>query len=281
MRYEYMPIDTPWNPAQPENGWQPGLHAYLLDASSEIPAMQTRPAVIICPGGGYAYRSDREAEPVAMRFLAQGIHAFVLEYSVAPARYPAAALELAAAVQLVRRNADALGVKPDQIYVMGFSAGGHLCATVGTLWHTPVFAQALGAGGEKSWRPDGMLLCYPVITMGEYTHQGSRDCLLGSGAPAALRDALSLETGVTAETVPAFLWHTYEDGAVPVENVLLFATALRKAGVPFELHIYEKGGHGLALCDVTTAQGSEHIAPDNANWMRMALAWLRRKGEAR
>lgn len=280
MRYECLSIDTPCNHTQPDGGWKPCLHAYLLDASREMPAMQTRPAVIVCPGGGYSFRSDREAEPIAVRLLAQGIHVFVLEYSVAPSRYPSAALELAASVRLVRRNAALFGVQPDQIYIMGFSAGGHLCATLGTLWNTPLFEQALGVGKESSWRPNGMLLCYPVITMGEYTHQGSRDSLLGPDAPVTLRDALSLEKGVTVQTVPAFLWHTYEDGAVPVENVLLFATALRKAAVPFELHIYEKGGHGLSLCDATTAQGSEHLMPDNANWMSMAVAWIKRRDSA-
>ncbi len=282
MRYAYLPLDTPWSQSQTAgDGKQPGLRAWLLDASPEMPALRVRPAVIICPGGGYCMRSDREAEPIAMRLLAQGIHAFVLEYSVAPTRYPTAVLELAASVRLLRQNAEAFGIQPDQIFIMGFSAGGHLCATLGTLWDTPVFAQALKQGAGKDWRPDGMLLCYPVITMGAYTHQGSRENLLGADAPAARCDALSLENAVSGSTVPAFLWHTFEDDAVPVENTLLFATALRKAAVPFELHVYEKGGHGLSLCDATTAQGSEHLMPDNANWMAMAIAWINRHREAR
>ena len=213
-----------------------------------------------------------------MRFLAAGMHAFVLQYSVAPSRYPSAVLELAAAVKLVRENAENFGICSDQIYIAGFSAGGHLCATLGTLWGESVFEKALG-GESHDWRPNGMILSYPVITMGEYTHQGSRNCLLGPDATPEMINALSLENRVTPNTVPAFLWHTFEDGSVPAENSLSFALALKRAGVPFELHMYEKGGHGLSLCDVTTAQGSEHIVPDNAGWMEQAIRWIRRKAQ--
>ena len=158
---------------------------------------------------------------------------------------------------------------------MGFSAGGHLCATLGTLWDEPVFTRALG-GSSRDWRPDGLLLGYPVITMGLSTHQDSRGNLLGKNAPQELIDALSLEKRVSSKTVPAFLWHTVADGAVPVENSLLFATALRANGVPFEMHLYENGGHGLSLCEQVTAQGPEHLMPDNANWMPMAIRWVQR-----
>ena len=259
-------------------GSQPVLHAYLLDASAELLHSATRPAVIICPGGAYAYKSDREAEPIAMRFLAAGIHAFVLQYSVAPSRYPAAALELASTVQFVREHASEFGIYTDQIYIAGFSAGGHLCATLGTLWHEPVFRQALGSDDANRWKPDGMVLCYPVITMGQYTHKGSRENLLGSDATQTQWDALSLETRVSAKTVPTYLWHTIADGSVPVENALLFATALRSAAVPFEMHLYEKGVHGLSLCDETSQRGPEHLMPDNANWMEMAIHWIKRRG---
>ena len=277
MRYECLKISVNYEKADAHQvGGQPVLQAWLLEKSPELLQNNKRPAVIVCPGGGYAYRSGREGEPIAMRFLAGGMHAFVLQYSVAPSRYPSAALELAAAVKLVRENAENFGILTDQIYIAGFSAGGHLCATLGTLWEEPVFEKALGGKGGD-WRPNGMILCYPVITMGEYTHQGSRDCLLGPDACAEIIDALSLEKRVSAKTVPAFLWHTYEDGAVPAENSLLFALALKRFCVPFELHVYEKGGHGLALCDITTAQGSEHLVPDNAGWMDLAIRWIWRK----
>jgi acetyl esterase/lipase len=182
---------------------------------------------------------------------------------------------------LVRENAESFSVYPNQIYIAGFSAGGHLCATLGTLWDEPLFEIAFGisVNNGKGWRPDGMILSYPVITMGEYTHLGSRNCLLGPDATPELIRQLSLETRVSEKTIPAFLWHTYEDGAVPVENSLQFAIALRKAKVSFEMHIFESGCHGLSLCDDTTAQGEEHLKPDNANWMQMAVRWIIRRVE--
>jgi len=261
------------------DGYQPLLFAYLLEKSKELPLHNERPAVIVCPGGGYAYTSDREGEPIAMRFLAAGFHAFVLQYSVSPARYPNAVLELAAAVRSVRENAQKWGVDCHHVYIAGFSAGGHLCATLGTMWDEPIFEKAFNASENhaKNWRPDGMILSYPVITMGDFTHAGSRDCLLGADASPEQIRQLSLELQVSSQTVPAFLWHTYEDGAVPVENSLQFAIALRSAKVPFEMHIYEAGGHGLSLCDDTTAQNENHLRSDNANWMMMAVRWIKRR----
>ena len=282
MLYECIKIHVDYQKAGAEqDGYQPLLYAYLLDQSRDITASSRRPAVIICPGGGYSFKSDREGEPVAMRFLAEGIHAFVLQYSVAPSRYPSAALELAAAVMLVRENAEKYGIYPNQIYIAGFSAGGHLCATLGTLWDEPVFEKVFCAGiaGEKPWRPDGMILSYPVITMGEFAHAGSRERLLGPDASPGRMMELSLEERVCKKTVPSFLWHTFDDGAVPVENSLMFAAAMREAKVPFEMHIYETGVHGLSLCDETTAQNPGHLLPDNANWMQMAIRWIKRRAD--
>ena len=281
MRYESREIHVDYHKAGAvHQGEQPILHAYLLDKSPAMPLCSTRPAVIICPGGGYTFKSDREAEPIAMKFLAEGIHAFVLQYSVAPSRYPCAVLELAAAVKVVRENAKEFGVYPEQIYIAGFSAGGHLCATLGTLWDEPVFEQVLGNGLLKNWRPDGMILSYPVITLGEFGHKGSRDSLLGPDASAEMIHALSLENRVSTKTVPAYLWHTYEDKGVPVESALLFATALRRSGISLELHIFEKGVHGLALCNEVTASSAEHLEPDNAEWIDMAIRWVKRRREA-
>lgn len=277
MRYKEIKVNVEYHKVDAQqDGYQPKLYAYLLDQSPELPDITTRPAVIICPGGGYIFKSDREAEPIAMRLLAAGIHAFVLQYSVAPSRYPSAALELAAAVRLVRQNAIEFAVDTNRVFIMGFSAGGHLCATLGTLWDEPVFEQAFGIEQGKNWRPDGMLLSYPVITMGEFAHKGSRDSLLGANASRERTDALSLEKRVNPKTPPTFLWHTVNDDTVPVENSLLFATALRKAEVPFEMHLYESGVHGLSLCDETTAEDEHQLAPDNAGWMELAIRWMKR-----
>lgn len=276
MLHECIPVQVDYKKANAEqDGYQPLLYTYVLDGSDSMPLMRERPAVIICPGGGYTFKSPREAEPIAMRFLAAGVHAFVLQYSVAPSRYPSAMLELAAAVKLVREKAGEWGIKPQCVYIAGFSAGGHLCASLGTLWKEPLLQESLG-GDAALWRPDGMILCYPVITFGPYGHQGSKNSLLGDSASPEAAQALSLENRVDADTVPAFLWHTYEDGAVPVENALLFSAALRRVGVPFELHIYEKGCHGLSLCDETTAQSDAHLKPDDAGWMALAVRWVKR-----
>lgn len=254
------------------------LSCFLLPAREEIPWQQEKPLVIVCPGGGYHFLSERESGPIAMRFLSAGMHAAILRYHVAPSRYPTAALELAWCVQQCRRHAEEWHIKPDQIYIAGFSAGGHLCCTVGTTWDWPVFHEALD--GDVSWRPDGQILSYPVVTLGDHTHMGSRNSLLGEKAtdPAWL-EKLSLENQVTEKTVPTFLWHTMDDELVPVENSLQYAAALRRAGVPFEMHIYESGPHGLATCDITTATEKRKPAPDCANWMEMAVRFIARRNE--
>lgn len=255
------------------------MTCYLLKATDQIPTMKEKPMVILCPGGGYRNRSDREEEPVALQLMAAGIHVGVLNYSVSPYRYPVAALELAQAVREVRRHATEWHVLPNQIYVMGFSAGGHLACTVGTLWNDPLFHQAFD--GECDWRPNGQILCYPVITLGAFAHVGSRNCLLGEDAPQAAVDALSLENRVTADTAPAFVWHTQEDASVPVENSLQYVCALRKNGVPFELHIFEKGSHGMSLCNRLTASSvSSKSNPDNEDWIDHAIRFIERRVEA-
>lgn len=263
------------------DSYQPRLYTYVMEESEELVNSARRPAVIICPGGAYRMKSDREAEIVAMRYLAAGIQAFVLQYSVAPSRYPSALLELAASVAYVRSHAKEYYINSDKIVIAGFSAGGHLCACMGNLWDEPFLEEMLGgeypvADRRKMWKPDGMILSYPVITMGEFTHEESRSLLLGEDFTEEMAEKLSMEKRVTEKTVPAFLWHTQEDDAVPVENSLEFAMALRRCGIPFELHIYERGGHGLSLCDDTVDDRCREYPADNANWMEMALRWLKR-----
>lgn len=267
LDYAKAGVNAPQKPA--------ALSVYLLTAQPDMPAWMERPMVVICPGGGYRYKSVREAEPIAMRFLAAGMHAAVLQYSTEPSRYPTAALELAWCVQQCRANAAKWHIQPDAVFVAGFSAGGHVACTLSTLWQEEVFARVVG--DAASFRPDGQILSYPVVTMGEYAHAGSRENLLGADASREMIDALSLETRVTENTAPAFIWHTVEDGSVPVENSMQYAMALRRSGVPFELHLYECGGHGLAACDATTAARPDQIAPDNAGWMDLAIRFIRRR----
>lgn len=275
MRYIEQKICPVYPEGAKKDAYQPVLYGYLLERSPKLVHSVKRPAVIVCPGGAYRYKSEREGDPVAMRFLAAGIHAFVLQYSVAPNRYPAAFLELASAVAEVRKHASEWNVDPEKILVCGFSAGGHLCASLGTDWKNPLLAEHL-ACAPYLWKPDGMILCYPVISMEEYGHEECCQNLMGDKREE-LSSRLSCQKHVTADTVPAFIWATFEDEQVPVENSLLFAAALRGSHVACELHLYEKGEHGLSLCDRTTEERPSQVLPDNAGWTELAVRWIRRR----
>lgn len=251
------------------------LTVYLHEHYQEI-AVETRPLVLVCPGGAYAYTSEREADPLAAQFLAMGYHAAVLRYSCAPAVYPTALTELAYSLALIRRNGEDWYVNPEQIIVLGCSAGGHLAASMGVFWKEEFLAGALGIRKEeqKLIRPDGMILCYPVITSGEFAHRGSFQNLLGA-RQEELSAKMSLENQVDKDTPPAFIWHTYEDGAVPAENSLLFVTALRRAGVPAEFHMYPKGSHGLALANrLTQNQDGNAAQSECTSWVGLAHTWI-------
>lgn len=233
-----------------------------------------RPAVVIFPGGGYAGQSPREAEPIALTFAAQGYAAFVLWYTVKPGEFPCALLEAAWTVNFVREHADEWNIDPKKVLVCGFSAGGHLAASIGTLWNSPEVRDILGFKNREG-RPDGMVLCYPVISSGEFIEHGSFQNLLGSRSEdLELRSRLSLENAVDSETPPAFIWHTAEDSLVPVENSLLMATALSKHSIPFELHIIPFGYHGLALSRPETGEKKENMIPWVTEWPKFAAQWF-------
>ncbi len=269
MRKETFPIQVAGSQPYAE------LTVYLYEHSGEI-AIDTRPLVLVCPGGGYAYTSDREADPLAMQFLAMGYHGAVLRYSCAPAVYPTALTELAWSMALIRRNARDWYVNPEQVLVLGCSAGGHLAASMGVFWKEAFLAGALGLREEEQrlLRPDGMILCYPVITSGEFAHRGSFQCLLGE-RETELSPRMSLENQVDEDTPPAFIWHTYEDGAVPVENSLLFVGALRKAKVPVEFHMYPRGSHGLSLASRLTQNPSGNaLQQECTSWIGLAHTWI-------
>ncbi len=242
------------------------LEMYLTDNRAVEPERK-RPLVLVFPGGAYAWRSDREAEPVALRLLSLGIQAAVVRYSVAPARYPKALEEAADAVAFARAHAREWLCDPERIAVLGFSAGGHAAAHIGLKWHQ------MPQG--KECRPDAMILGYPVITSGEYAHRGYIENLLGNDVER-LRDEVSLEKFVREDTPPVFLWHTREDASVPVENSLLLADALCRKGVAFELHVWQHGGHGLSLAnDQVYPEVDESIRPECQEWIEMAARWLR------
>ena len=204
--------------------------------------------MLICPGGGYGFVSDREAEVMALQFTAMGCHAAVLTYSTYPFKYPVQILEAAQAWKLIRDNAERWNVLSDKIIILGCSAGGHLAASYSLFCGEDFVTESVGMTADEL-RPAGMILCYPVITSGEFAHRDSFATLLGDDynnlLGTELLEKVSLEKQVTEKTPPAFIWHTYTDNVVPVENSLLFASALRKHNVNCELHIFPDGGHGL------------------------------------
>jgi acetyl esterase/lipase len=217
------------------------------------PDKKTGASMLILPGGGYGSLAEHEGKGYAEWFAANGIQAYVLKYRLGSNgyRHPVMLNDAARALRMVRAFAKRDGLDPARIGVIGSSAGGHLASTLATHFEP---AQASGltleagdAYDKESSRPDLAILCYPVISLGEFAHVGSRKNLLGENPTATLVQSLSNELQVTKETPPTFLWHTVEDKGVPVENSLLFASALRRAKVPFSLHIYELGAHGLGL----------------------------------
>lgn len=249
----------------------PTLTAYLPEV-----AVATGAAMVICPGGGYGHLAGHEGRDYALFLRREGVACFVLKYRLGTHgyRHPAMLHDAARAVRLVRARAGDWGVDPKRVGIMGSSAGGHLASTLITHFDEGDPAAADPVDRESS-RPTLGVLCYPVITLGTYTHVGSRRNLLGTNATPELVEELSGEKRVRRDGPPVFLWHTLEDTAVPMENSLQFAQALRGAGVSFDLHVYEKGRHGIGLATK---------APEFANphpWAADLLFWLRGRNFAK
>ncbi len=240
------------------------------------PAKATGAAMVICPGGGYAHLADHEGKEYALWLNHEGVTGFVLKYRLGSAGYhhPVMLWDAARAIRTVRANAAAWKLDPNRIGIMGSSAGGHLASTLLTHFDTGK-PDATDPIEQQSSRPNLGILCYAVITMGEKTHHGSRDNLLGKDPSPDLIKLLSNELQVTKETPPCFIYHTAEDTTVPVENSLEFAGALRRAGVPFDLHIYEKGGHGGGLGGYPS---SPYDPAKLHPWTSDCVYWLKEQG---
>lgn len=253
------------------------LFTYILDNSPKIDPNRKRPLVVICPGGSYEKTSDREAEPIAIQMISMGLHACILRYSVKPAVFPTALCQLAQAIGVIREHADEWNVDTNKIIVVGFSAGGHLAASLGVFWNKEFLAGKITYTKEQI-KPNGMILCYPVITSGPYAHGASIRALLGERIEEnELLDLISLEKHVSKDTPPTFLWHTTTDEAVPVENSLMFADAILKSKGSLEMHIYPRGVHGLALGTEETRStiNNPRVQPEVANWIEMAGRWVK------
>ena len=238
------------------------LELYLRSPDPAMPNALRRPLVLVVPGGGYEHVSAREADPVALQFAAAGYHTAVLTYSVGEgARDHQPLRQLRAAIGLLRQNAERWGILPDRIAVCGFSAGGHL-ALSGAVLDCP------GEAADRSQKPDAVLLAYPVITAGEYRHDGSIVNLCGDDAD--LRTTMSLENQVRDGLPPFFVWHTVEDPSVPVQNSLMLAGALTAHKVPLELHLFAHDGHGTSTCTREVNTPNKH----NSAWVALCTDWL-------
>ncbi|MBQ8654560.1 MAG: alpha/beta hydrolase [Clostridia bacterium] len=229
--------------------------------------------ILICPGGGYSHLALREAEPIALRFASMGFTAAVVQYHVNSAVFPQALQDAGCAMACMRSHAEEWQLNPDAIAVAGFSAGGHLACSLGVMWQREEIWQPLELTCDQV-KPNAMVLCYPVISAGEHAHRGSFECLTGSMDPA-VHAAYSLENLVSPLTPPAFLWHTWEDAAVPVENSLLLALALHRHRVQAEVRIYPYGSHGGALADEITASQPDKLIPEAQEWPAQAARFLR------
>jgi acetyl esterase/lipase len=262
---------------EPELLWPNGAPGALGTADEDKPSITPYlakspigTAVIVCPGGGYMHLAmDHEGVQIARWLNSLGISAFVLQYRLGPNyHHPAMINDAHRAIRTVRSRAAALHIQSDRIGIWGFSAGGHLASTAATRFDAgdPSASDPIDRAGS---RPDFAILAYPVISLGEYAHVGSRDNLLGKNADPKLVEDLSNDLRVTAQTPPTFLFHTTADATVPVENSVRFYLALRKAGVPAEMHIFQNGPHGVGL------------APTDATlsaWSGLLANWLRERG---
>ena len=250
---------------------RPYIDTYILDQIGDCD--KCRGAVIILPGGAYSMTSEREGEPVAMKFAAAGYHAFVLSYRVLPKKYTEPLEDLARAVSLLRAKAKEWRIDPDDITICGFSAGGHLAAMLGVFWDKS-FLSELTETDSCYFRPNRIVLGYPVITSGKYGHEGSFITL--SHGDESQRDLLSLEKQVNENTPPTFLWHTADDAIVPVENSLMFAAALSNYKIPFEMHIFPLGCHGQSVAeDYVFKSDPDKCSYDCAEWIPLALKWMK------
>lgn len=282
------------------------LNAYILNNSIEFQKDHLRPAVVICPGGAYLGTSDREAEPVALKFASLGYHTFVLRYTTyfkefvqdlnnPPAAneksvYPQPLFDLAKAMLIIRENASKWFVDTEKIALCGFSAGAHLAASMGVHWNSTLLTEKFKVYSE-AFKPNSIILGYPLldyqlmkekveVETNEFIKrlwELSETSVFGTSNPIQEQFFnLSPVNYVSSKTPPTFIWHTADDSLVYAENSLRFATELSKHKVPYELHIFNSGVHGLSLCDETTAGDLSHLNPECRVWFDMANNWLKK-----
>ena len=262
-----------------ENSKNSSITTYILQNYPKFSAERIRPLVLVIPGGGYSHYGEREQEAVAIRMNALGFHAAVLHYTLAPMRFPEALCDAANAVALIRKNAEKWRVDSEKIILCGFSAGGHLAASLGCFWNSAFLKNFVNHSPEEI-RPNFLILSYPVVTADEkFCHEGSIQNVIGSISKDeaaqicaslgknSMREVVSIEKNISADFPPAFIWHTKQDEAVPAKNTILLANALYDAGIEFEYHLFNRGKHALALASAETAN------PDGTNAESECTVW--------
>jgi len=278
MIHEVLNVELDYSKLNCEKtDYQPTLHVFVPNETEELEKyMPKRPTMLICPGGAYRYTSDRECEPIALFYLAKGYNCFILRYSCAPARFPVQLAEAAKALVMIKDNAEKWHVDTDKIFVCGFSAGGHLAASLGVFWDKPFLADIIGVESKKL-RFAALVLSYPVLSYNVDRKTsglvGSYKNLLGEGEKFEDAEAVeyqNLENHIGENTPPCFIWHTFEDASVPVETSMMFGIELRKHNIPMEMHIYEHGRHGQANGRRTTCLSDQRLA----DWMEISYSWL-------
>ena len=289
--YEYFGLERPEKAA----GY---LQSYIHYQSEEYCVGRKRPAMIVIAGGGYAYVSDREKEPVALYYFSKGYNVFTLDYSVSPVNYPFQLTEACMAVAYVRENAQSMGINPDEVAAIGFSAGGHLAGMLATVrcGEDPASGADVGSAKiteqqtsdpqvaeilkerYKICRPDAVILSYPVVS---YKHDYiSKSIERLCGGNQKLCESLSVEKRVTEYSAPAFIWCTADDGCVPAKNSLVLAKTYAEKNVPYELHVFAHGPHGLSVCNEETApEGrNDYLNPSVGRWPDLSFNWLKNLG---
>lgn len=273
--YEYFKIKKP-------EGARGVLTTYIRDLSSEIDLERKAPAMLVIPGGGYYMVSDREGEPVAMRYLALGFNAFVLDYSVAEdsaLKYPYQIAEAAMAMEYLRINAENLNIDPEKIAAVGFSAGGHLCAMLGSFHNCPETGKVFKP--TVCVKPNAVVLGYPVISSDiSFAHIGSFINLCGEENKELMKkvDVLNL---IDENSAPAFIWSTFNDNVVPCQNAIEAALKYKESGVPVSLHVFGKGEHGLSVADATVYKADKALKEMSVSvpeWVRLSVEWLEEQG---
>ncbi|MCR5217633.1 alpha/beta hydrolase [Treponema sp.] len=276
MLHETIELPVNYRGKIENNNFVPFIKTYILENFEEYSAGRKRPLVLICPGGAYEMLSTREGEAVALKMNSLGFHAVTLWYSLKPMEFPASLLDLCEAVKYVRSHAEEWNVDSEKIIVAGFSAGGHLAASLGVYWNNPLIQKYLPYSAADV-KPDGLMLAYPVITSNEFAHRDSINNVIGCSKEYSQED-VKLEDHVTPKVPPVFMWHTYEDGCVPVENSLLFAMACKKNNVPLEYHVFRRGGHGLSLAtkETTWNNGTNPagIQKECQVWPELFAEWM-------